>query len=38
MSRPTMRILEGGTAFMSDVGMCGDPDGVIGFEKNSVIA
>lgn len=30
-------ILEGGTAFMSDVGMCGDPDGVIGFEKESVI-
>ena len=22
---------------MSDVGMCGDPDGVIGFEKESVI-
>ena len=21
----------------SDVGMCGDPDGVIGFEKNSVL-
>jgi 2',3'-cyclic-nucleotide 2'-phosphodiesterase len=31
------RILEGGTAYMSDVGMCGDPDGVIGFEKNSVL-
>jgi metallophosphoesterase (TIGR00282 family) len=31
------RILEGGTAFQSDVGMCGDPDGVIGFEKESVI-
>ena len=30
------RILEGGTAFMADVGMCGDPDGVIGFEKESV--
>ena len=30
-------ILEGGTAFQSDVGMCGDPDGVIGFEKESVI-
>lgn len=30
-------ILEEGTAFMSDVGMCGDPDGVIGFEKESVI-
>ena len=29
-------ILEGGTAFQSDVGMCGDPDGVIGFEKESV--
>jgi calcineurin-like phosphoesterase len=22
---------------MADVGMCGDPDGVIGFEKDSVI-
>lgn len=31
------RILKNGTAFMADVGMCGDPDGVIGFEKNSVI-
>ncbi len=31
------RILSGGTAFMADVGMCGDPDGVIGFEKHSVI-
>ena len=30
-------ILEGGTAFQTDVGMCGDPDGVIGFEKESVI-
>ena len=30
-------ILEGGTAFQSDVGICGDPDGVIGFEKESVI-
>ncbi len=31
------KILPNGTAFMSDVGMCGDPTGVIGFEKNSVI-
>ncbi len=31
------RLLEKGTAFMADVGMCGDPDGVIGFEKDSVI-
>lgn len=31
------KILENGTAFISDLGMCGDPDGVIGFEKNSVI-
>lgn len=31
------RILENGSAFMSDVGMCGDPNGVIGFEKQSVI-
>ncbi len=31
------KILSGGTAFMADVGMCGDPDGVIGFEKHSVM-
>lgn len=32
-----MRILEKGSAFMTDVGMTGDPDGVIGFSKESVI-
>lgn len=32
------KILEGGTAFESDVGMCGDAHGVIGFEKKSVIS
>ena len=31
------QILDGGTAFISDVGMCGQFDGVLGFEKNSVI-
>lgn len=31
------RILPNGTAFISDVGMCGLYDGVLGFEKNSVI-
>ena len=31
------KILKGGTGFISDAGMCGDPDGVIGFEKESVI-
>lgn len=31
------KILEGGTGFISDVGMCGDAHGVIGFEKKSVI-
>lgn len=31
------KILSGGTAFESDVGMCGDAHGVIGFEKKSVI-
>lgn len=31
------KILPNGTAFISDVGMCGDGKGVIGFEKNSVI-
>ena len=31
------RILEKGTAFMADAGMCGAANGVIGFEKQSVI-
>lgn len=31
------RVLPKGTAFISDVGMCGLYDGVLGFEKNSVI-
>lgn len=31
------RILPNGTGFICDAGMCGDPDGVIGFEKSSVI-
>lgn len=31
------RILPNGTAFMCDVGMCGDYDGVLGVEKESVI-
>lgn len=31
------RLLPNGSAFISDVGMCGDPNGVIGFEKQSVI-
>lgn len=31
------RILENGTAYMSDVGMCGAANGVLGFEKNSVM-
>lgn len=31
------KILENGTAFISDIGMCGAYDGVLGFEKNSVI-
>lgn len=31
------KILSGGTAYISDVGMCGAADGVIGFEKGSVI-
>ena len=30
-------ILSNGTAFLSDVGMCGDPDGIIGWEADSVI-
>lgn len=32
------KILEGGTGFLTDVGMCGASDGVIGYEKNSVIS
>lgn len=31
------RILANGTGFMSDVGMCGAYDSVLGFEKNSVV-
>lgn len=31
------RILQNGTAFMCDVGMCGAMNGVLGFERNSVI-
>jgi len=31
------RVLPNGTAFESDVGMCGDGGGIIGFEKRSVI-
>ena len=31
------KILENGTAFISDVGMCGAANGVLGFEKNSVM-
>lgn len=31
------KILENGTAFVSDVGMCGAYNGVLGFERNSVI-
>ncbi|MCH3909077.1 MAG: TIGR00282 family metallophosphoesterase [Bacilli bacterium] len=31
------RILEGGTGLVTDVGMCGARDGIIGYEKNSVI-
>ena len=31
------RILPNGTAFISDVGMCGLYDGVLGFETNSVV-
>lgn len=31
------KILEHGTAFISDVGMCGAANGVLGFEKKSVI-
>ncbi|MDR3151372.1 MAG: YmdB family metallophosphoesterase [Holosporaceae bacterium] len=32
------RILPGGTAYQTDIGMCGDYDSVIGMEKNSCIA
>ena len=37
---PTMdyKILPNGTAYMTDVGMCGDYDGVIGFEKEEPVA
>ncbi len=31
------KILEGGTAFISDIGMCGQANGVLGFEKESVM-
>lgn len=31
------KILKNGTAFMSDVGMCGAANGVLGFEKESVM-
>lgn len=31
-------ILAGGTAYMSDVGMCGDYSGVLGFEKEEPVA
>lgn len=31
------KILSEGTAFISDAGMCGDPDGVIGFYRESVL-
>ena len=31
------KILPNGTAFMSDIGMCGAANGVLGFEKNSVM-
>ena len=31
------KILAGGTGFISDVGMCGAANGVLGFEKKSVI-
>lgn len=32
------KILAGGTAYMSDAGMCGDDSGVIGFDKNEPVA
>ncbi len=31
------KILKEGTAFISDVGMCGAANGVLGFERNSVV-
>ena len=31
------RIMPGGTAFMTDVGMCGDYDFVIGMEKGEPV-
>ena len=31
------RILPNGTAFISDIGMCGAANGVLGFDKNTVI-
>lgn len=31
------KILEGGTAYVSDVGMCGAANGVLGFDKQSVM-
>ena len=31
------KILPNGTAFISDVGMCGAANGVLGFEKDSVM-
>ena len=31
------KILEGGTAFITDVGMCGAANGVLGFDKDTVI-
>ncbi len=32
------RILEGGTAYMTDIGMCGDYDSVIGMKKTLAVA
>jgi calcineurin-like phosphoesterase len=32
------QILPNGTAFISDVGMCGDASGVLGFNKDSVVS
>ena len=32
------RVLDGGTAFISDVGMTGLYDGALGFEKNTVVS
>ncbi len=31
------RVLEGGTAYITDVGMCGNPDSVLGFDKQAPI-